>query len=83
MRRADTVIVMPNSQLQPGDPVVAIGIDEDPGFVGHLLAPHTGGIFTYYRSDTNPNVAVWAVEDRTTGEVRFFRADALRYDGSD
>lgn len=66
---------MANNSLNRGDRVRA-GLDGS--FTGHLLG--TGSSrdgFAYYQSDTNLNTPVWAVEDRATGEVRFFRADTI------
>ncbi len=63
--------------LKRGDPVRA-GLDGS--FVGNLLGRGSSrdGFEFYQRDMKNMNIPVWAVEDRTTGEVRFFMADAIK-----
>ena len=46
-------------------------------FEGIILVPVSGTRFDYYTDGSRSNIPVWAVQNLTTHEVRFFLASAL------
>lgn len=61
------------AMISVGDRVVA----RKAAFQGRVLGGHGIGVFEYRSLPENPNVAVYAVLDSGTGEVRFFTRDAI------
>ncbi len=76
-----TIWSMATSSFNRGD-LVRAGFDGS--FIGHLMGQGSSRDgFEYYQRDLkdNMNIRVWAVEDRKTGEVRFFLEDAITLNG--
>lgn len=63
--------------ITPGDRVTA----PKASFEGRVLGPHgltsAGSAGKYWSLPENPNVAVYAVLNEATGEIRYFTAAAL------